>query len=142
LATRGGEAVGFLAWAKKALEELKDDGKVGNRAEGREGRRGRRERVLEELESVGVYLKHYKKLNDSVVCPVAGALQASIPAGRLAVAVKPYEKPTPAFGPGSVAYLRKQAEQLDLDADSPHDDGSDVVSPKDGRSYAGEGSYF
>jgi hypothetical protein len=48
---RGGDAVGFLTWSKKELEELK-------------GRR--KDRITEELETVSAFLKHYKKLNDSV----------------------------------------------------------------------------
>jgi hypothetical protein len=48
---RGGDAVGFLIWAKKELEELK-------------GRK--KDRVSDELETVNVFLKHYKKVNDSV----------------------------------------------------------------------------
>lgn len=50
---RGGDAVGFLVWAKKELEELK-------------GGRKKDSRMSEELDSVGVFLKHYKKVNDSV----------------------------------------------------------------------------
>jgi hypothetical protein len=51
---KGGEAVAWLLWAKKELEEMK------------ESKRGRKERAAEELEGVGVFLKHYKKINDSV----------------------------------------------------------------------------
>lgn len=74
-------------------------------------------------------------------------LQASIPAGRLAVTIKPFTKPTPAFGPGSVAYIRQQAEELELAARAVGDEPApseqaDSTSPQSGRGYAGEGSYF
>jgi len=62
---KGGEAVGWLLWAKKELEDMKEGGlgiAVGRDRE----KRGRRGRVADEIESVGVFLKHYKKLNDSV----------------------------------------------------------------------------
>ncbi|ETW80971.1 hypothetical protein HETIRDRAFT_385645, partial [Heterobasidion irregulare TC 32-1] len=115
--TRLGEAVAFLAWSKKELDELKDAGKGGGKEDGKEGKRERKERVVEEIESVSVFLKHYKKLNDSLSfqpVPSQSSLQSSIPAGRLAVAMKPFAKPAPAFGPGSIEYTRKRAEELEL----------------------------
>jgi hypothetical protein len=66
---KGGEAVGYLGWAKKELEELKDGGKgkaLGMGAKGKEGKEKRKEKVLDELDGVNVFLKHYRKLNDSV----------------------------------------------------------------------------
>ena len=71
-----GVAVGFLAWAKKELEELKGGGGsgagavaagvgIGSERE-KEMRDERRTRVHAELESVGVFLKGYKRMNDSV----------------------------------------------------------------------------
>jgi hypothetical protein len=60
---KGGEAVGFLAWAKKDLEELKS----GRIAIGKEEKNEKRkEKVLVELESVTMFWKHYKKINDTV----------------------------------------------------------------------------
>lgn len=62
---KGGEAVAWLLWAKKELEDMKESGlgiAVGRDRE----KRGRKGRVADELESVGVFLKHYKKINDSV----------------------------------------------------------------------------
>lgn len=65
--TKGGEAVGYLAWAKKELEDLKDGGtKGGGKEEGKDGKKERKESVVGELESVALFLRHYKKLNDSV----------------------------------------------------------------------------
>lgn len=71
--------------------------------------------------------------------------------------MKPYEPPTPAFGPGSVAYIQKQTEALELatlqddvkstttieTSDSIRGESQDDnVGPRSGKSYAGAGSYF
>ena len=78
--------------------------------------------------------------------PTQTDLQASIPAGRLAVTVRPFAKPTPAFGPGSVAYIRRQTEELELAtgavSEEPDPPEQTDMSPQSGRGYAGEGSYF
>ncbi|KAJ6584765.1 BRO1 domain-containing protein [Mycena capillaripes] len=119
---RGGDAVGFLIWAKKELEDLK-------------GRK--KDRVSNELESVNVFLKHYKKVNDSLhfqPVPTQADLQSRIPTGRLALTAKTYVPPQPAFGPGSLEDVRRKAEELELDDDS--------VAGKAQGSYAGAGSYF
>ncbi|KAJ6557276.1 hypothetical protein DFH09DRAFT_1248226 [Mycena vulgaris] len=120
---RGGDAVGFLVWARKELEDLK-----GRKAE---------------LEGVGVFLKHYKKVNDSLhfqPVPTQAELQARIPAGRQALGAKAFVPPQPAFGPGSTEDVRRRAEALELDGE----DGDQ--GPRDARSasgtYAGAGSYF
>ena len=68
-------------------------------------------------------------------------LQASIPAGRLAVAAKPFAQLVPAFGPGSVEHTRRQTEELELTVEDSSSSPM-AVSPHSGRSYAGEGSYF
>ncbi|KAG5221366.1 BRO1 domain-containing protein [Salix suchowensis] len=129
---KGGEAVGFLAWAKKDLEELKDGGKR------------RKEKVADELQTVTVFWKHYKKVNDSLTfqpIPPQPDLQARIPAGRLALPAKPFNPPLPIFGPGSIEYARQKAEELELPDESP---ASTLTSPPEaaGKSYAGAGSYF
>ncbi|KAJ7644282.1 BRO1 domain-containing protein [Roridomyces roridus] len=121
---RGGDAVGFLVWAKKELEELK-------------GGRKKDARVSGELDTVGVFLKHYKKINDSLhfqPVPKQSDLQARIPTGRLVLSAKAYIPPQPAFGPGSAEDLRRQAEQLDLD--------ENAGTPAEAGTYAGAGSYF
>lgn len=59
---KAGEAIAFLAWAKKELEEVKDSG----RSFGVGKERLRKDKVTEELEIVNVFLKHYKKVNNSV----------------------------------------------------------------------------
>ena len=73
-------------------------------------------------------------------------LQTSVPAGRLAVAAKAFVPPTPAFGPGSVEFIRKQADSLDLaEYESPlggPDGQRSTTSPTTRTSYAGAGSYF
>lgn len=71
--------------------------------------------------------------------PPQNDLQAMIPAGRLAIAMKPYQLPIPAFGPGSVGYVSRQIVGLGLDDEAA---GNDVQSPSSGGSYAGAGSYF
>lgn len=64
--TRAGAAVGFLLWARKELEETKDSSGAAGKDEGKDGKKSRKERVQEELEAVGGFLRHYKKMNDSV----------------------------------------------------------------------------
>jgi len=64
---KGGEAVGFLKWTKKGLEELKDGGKGISVGKGDRGMRDRmKEKVSDELEKVNMFFKHYKRVNDSV----------------------------------------------------------------------------
>ncbi|KAJ7069954.1 BRO1 domain-containing protein [Mycena amicta] len=117
---RGGDAVAFLIWTKKELEELK-------------GRK--KERISEELERVNVFLKHYKRVNDSLhfqPVPTQADLQARIPAGRLVLAAKAFVPPQAAFGPGSAEDVRRQAEDLGLQDENPPQRAI----------YAGAGSYF
>jgi hypothetical protein len=64
---KGGEAVAFLQWAKKELEELKDGGKlinIGNVDKEQEERW--KNMVVDELSAVNVFYKYYKKMNDTV----------------------------------------------------------------------------
>lgn len=66
---QAGDAIGFLSWAKKELEELRDGGKGLNFAKGEKekaGRNVRKNKVAEELASITVWLAHYKKMNDTV----------------------------------------------------------------------------
>jgi hypothetical protein len=64
---KGGDAVGFLAWAKKELEEMKDGWRRINAVTmDSEMREAIKQKVTAELASVGVFYKYYKKLNDSV----------------------------------------------------------------------------
>ncbi|KAI0779486.1 hypothetical protein C8Q74DRAFT_694303 [Fomes fomentarius] len=67
--SKGGVAVGFLAWAKKELEELKSGHASGGIVSGereKEMRERRKARVQEELESTSTFLVGYKKMNDAV----------------------------------------------------------------------------
>ncbi|KAI0373938.1 hypothetical protein BV20DRAFT_936502 [Pilatotrama ljubarskyi] len=149
--SKGGVAVGFLAWAKKDLEELRSGHSSGgmiNSDREKEMRERRKARVQEELDSVNTFLVGYKRMNDTLMfqpVPSQADLQAMIPAGLLAVAVKPYTKPTPAFGPGSVEYTRRQAEGLEL-LDSENAAGghtSQAATPgTPGKSYAGAEAYY
>ena len=76
--------------------------------------------------------------------PSQAELQTSVPAGRLAVAAKAFVRPAPAFGPGSVEFIRKHADALDLTADSEFspDGQRSTTNPAARPSYAGAGSYF
>ncbi|KAI6134620.1 hypothetical protein EDD17DRAFT_1550620 [Pisolithus thermaeus] len=157
VATKGGEAVGFLAWAKRELEDLcggiKGTLLRKDRIPG-EDRKGKKERVTLELESVQAFLLHYKKMNDSVcvmvICadsltqsslkltfqpvPKQSDLQTRIPAGRLAVSPKPYQPPVPAFGSttpntaGSLTHAVKSSLNLDVPRQTASDTDSDSNS--------------
>lgn len=137
---KGGDAIAWTAWAKKELEELKGNKGIGiSRAE----KEKRKDKIADELESTTVFWKHYTKVNNSLhfqTVPPQSALQSRIPEGRLAVAIKPYELPVPVFGPGSVKYAQKQAEELELELGQDKDES--MPSPRVGGSYAGAGSYF
>ena len=69
---RAGQAVGYLQWAKKELEELKDGTKSGislpgvNSENEKKARERRKATVTKELETVTVFLKHYRNMNDTV----------------------------------------------------------------------------
>lgn len=156
VAIKGGEAVGFLAWAKRELEDLCGSFKGTllrkDRMSG-EDRRGKKERVILELASVEVFLLQYKKMNDSLSfqpVPKQSDLQTRIPAGRLAVSPKPYEPPIPAFGSStSNKLLAHTVQNLDVprqtasDTDSDSDSDKEVVKQLPNRKgYTGAGSYF
>jgi hypothetical protein len=75
--------------------------------------------------------------------PSQAELQTSVPAGRLAVTAKAFPRPAPAFGPGSVEFIRKHADALDLaDSESSPDGQRSTTNPAARPSYAGAGSYF
>jgi len=64
---KGGEAVAFLQWAKKELEEVKDGGKLlspGNSDKEKEEQW--KARINDELAGVNIFFKYYKKMNDTV----------------------------------------------------------------------------
>jgi len=64
---RGGEAVAFLQWAKKELEELKDGGKlVSFGSADKEKEEHWKADLNNELTSVNAFHKYYKKMNDTV----------------------------------------------------------------------------
>lgn len=168
-----GMAIGFLGWAKRELDTLRD-GRVrgGGKDEGRDERRERRGHIAAEAEDVAQFLRYYTRMNDTVrafvICriyafrfadfvafiyllyqlsfqpvPLQAELQTSVPAGRLAVAAKAFLAPAPAFGPGSVEFIRKHADSLDLaDSESSPDGRQSATSSNVIPSYAGAGSYF
>jgi len=69
---RAGQAVGYLQWAKKELEELKDGTKSGitlpgiNNENEKKARERRKAVVAKELGAVTIFLKHYRNMNDTV----------------------------------------------------------------------------
>ena len=76
--------------------------------------------------------------------PSTAELQAMIPTGRLAVAIKSFIPPQPSFGPGSVEYLQRQADRLALEEQqSTVDDASSQTQlDNSDKSYVGAGAYF
>ncbi|TFK44298.1 BRO1 domain-containing protein [Crucibulum laeve] len=146
--SKGGEAVSFVAWSKKELEDMKDGGlarsvTIGKGEKVKKNRR--KETIANELINVGVFLKHYKKMNDSVYfqpVPSQMDLQARIPVGQLAIAAKPFDPPVPIFGPGSVDYLRRQASELNISDNTGGDITSAANASSPASNYAGAGAYF
>jgi hypothetical protein len=64
---KGGEAVAFLQWAKKELEEVRDRGKlISLGSSDKEKEEEWKARINNELASVSVFFKYYKKMNDTV----------------------------------------------------------------------------
>ncbi|KAI0292709.1 hypothetical protein B0F90DRAFT_1768352 [Multifurca ochricompacta] len=154
-----GMAVGFLGLAKRELDVLLKDsgtrlgGGGGGKEEVRDWRRERRERITIEAEDAGQFLRYYSRMNDTLSfqpVPSQAELQTAVPAGRLAVAAKAFSPPTPAFGPGSVEYIREHVDSLDLLDEEPSSSlllslsggQRGTTSREDKPCYAGAGSYF
>ncbi|KAK0476744.1 BRO1-like domain-containing protein [Armillaria novae-zelandiae] len=136
---KGGDAVGFLAWAKKELEDLKDGGKGIGITRGEKEKIGR---TFTERKGCGGTRERQHLLHFQPVPPQAD-LQARIPAGRLAVAVKAYTQPSPIFGPGSTDYIQRQTEEIDLAlAEKSLTPVGDNLAEPSAATYAGAGSYF
>lgn len=138
---KGGEAVEFLRWAKKDLEDLKDSGKGVSLGKAEKEKKGqKKEKVLDELAKVTVFYKHYKKMNDSLhfqPVPSQNDLQTRIPTGRLAIAARRFTPPAPSFGPGSVDYIRKQAEQMEIARENGSSRTDEPAPEPSASSYAG-----
>jgi hypothetical protein len=67
---KGGEAVAFLQWARKELEELKDGGKlVSIGATEKEKTDKRKDKINSELARINLFYQYYKKMNDTVCIP-------------------------------------------------------------------------
>lgn len=65
-----GVAVGFLGWAKREMDALRD-GRArshggGKKEEGLDGRRERRGRIAAEAEDAAQFLRYYSRMNDTV----------------------------------------------------------------------------
>ncbi|KDN49717.1 hypothetical protein RSAG8_01782, partial [Rhizoctonia solani AG-8 WAC10335] len=140
-AGRTGDAVGYLKWAKSQLESLKEGTFARFKKSGGADGKMKKERSVEELDSVGMFLNNYLKMNDSInFQPVttSSSLQSTIPAGMSVVAEKAYEAPMPAFGPGTPDYVARHVQKLDLEtATSPESEPKE-----DDRDYGLKGSYF
>jgi len=66
-ASRGGEAVAFMAWAKKELLEVKDSSNgINRRKVDKEQKTDLKNRVALELNSITLFHKHYQQMNDTV----------------------------------------------------------------------------
>lgn len=74
--------------------------------------------------------------------PSPAELQAAVPAGRLAVAVQAFTPPLPAFGPGSVEYIRKHVDSLDVEDQKSSLASDEPQCTANKPTYAGAGSYF
>jgi len=65
-----GVAVGFLGWAKREMDALRDGGARshggGKNEEGLDGRRERRGRITAEAEDAAQFLRYYSRMNDTV----------------------------------------------------------------------------
>lgn len=64
-ADRAGDAVAFLAWAKKELDGL-GGGDLTLRVGKGDKEKAKKSRILDELESTNTFYEYYKKMNDSV----------------------------------------------------------------------------
>jgi hypothetical protein len=61
------------------------------------------------------------------------------------VAIQAFTPPMPAFGPGSVEYIRKHADSLDVEdykSSLASDEPQSMINPASKPTYAGAGSYF
>lgn len=68
IAAKAGDAVGYLAWAKRELEDLTGGfrGPRLRKEKPNSDGRGIKARATQELEKVALFLTHYKRMNDSV----------------------------------------------------------------------------
>ncbi|KAL4078312.1 BRO1 domain-containing protein [Scleroderma yunnanense] len=145
IVAKAGDAVGYLAWAKRELEDLAGGFKgprLRKEKPGAQGGKGIKGKATRELDTVALFLTHYTKMNDSLTfqpIPKQSDLQAMVPAGRPAVAPKVYTLPTPAFGP-TLSPAEHSYSRRDTD-DHARDTGSDSEEEVT-RSYAAAGSYF
>jgi len=64
---KGGEAVAFMRWARKELEDLKDKGKLVSLGASERDKEDRwKDGINNELASVNLFYKYYSKMNDTV----------------------------------------------------------------------------
>lgn len=60
----------------------------------------------------------------------------------MAVSTRPYELPTPAFGPGSPGYVSHQSGRRSVIEGTFTEDDDDNYSTTETLNYSGAGSYF
>ncbi|PFH49747.1 hypothetical protein AMATHDRAFT_146974 [Amanita thiersii Skay4041] len=137
---RSGEAVAFMIWAKKEINELKDGGSSIGRT--KSNKNEARNRIALELESINNFYSHYRSLNNTLhfqPVPSQAEVQTRIPVGRLAVDPQPFVPPARAFEPRSL-----HANESFQEHNNPRNtniDGESVLHPSVGT-YAGAGAYF
>jgi hypothetical protein len=87
------------------------------------------------------FVRHISTQMSFQPVPPQTELQGLIPAGRMAVALRVYAQPTPAFGPGSVEYARQRAEALELVEGGESAEGS--IAPMPGaNNYSTDRPYY
>lgn len=75
-AEKGGEAVAFLQWAKKELDEIRDTGKLPSFGQSSKEEEERwKTTIKNELTTVNLFLNQYKKMNDTVCLSVISQYQ-------------------------------------------------------------------
>ncbi|GJJ06365.1 hypothetical protein Clacol_000556 [Clathrus columnatus] len=130
--SRAGIAVGFLNLARTELESSHNTKKS---LLGKGGDIGKENKlwISTELDSVTIFLKSYRKLNDTVYfqpVPSKNELQSLVPTGTPFITMKQYEPPKPSFEP----------ETTNVTSDDIKE-SSNTEETSQG-SYALAGSYF
>ena len=77
IAAKAGDAVGYLTWAKRELEDLAGGFKGPRLRKEKPNSQERKGRAAHELDSVASFLTHYKKMNDSVRRHTRAILQST-----------------------------------------------------------------
>ena len=137
-----GEAIAWLEMARSGVTGLQGKGRISlpGRNKGKVERAKRKDRLVEELEDIDAFLKGYKRTNGTVLfqpIPAEATLLSQTPAGRSALAQRPYTLPAPAFASrrtadleASDAALAAQAAAFNLrEGEDSDSDESEVDQP-------------